>query len=183
MEDHCAEKEPFRTRHYQVTIDGVDKFWIKRERALSEVWSRYLVHSGIVMGVILAMTLTVSGYLSSNRHTYQLIVDEDFLQFDTNVWHHEVESGGYLSGSFDWTTNSENNSWVSTAGLHIYPTLSDAYSNGTSINLTMTGECTGGTDPSCFMQESMGTMINPVKSARIRSASSITFGKVEPSVP
>jgi len=94
-------------------------------------------------------------------------------------------------GSFDWTTNDPKNSYVSSSGLHIVPTLTlettaitaEQIYNGYTVNLTADGTCTSPDKGQCIRHSNAtnGTIINPVRSARLTTAGkvSIKYGRVE----
>jgi beta-glucanase (GH16 family) len=94
-------------------------------------------------------------------------------------------------GSFDWTTDDPANSYVSSSGLHIVPTLTvettnitpDEIFDGYTLNLTADGTCTSPDDIQCarISNGTGGTIINPVRSARLTTAGkvSIKYGRVE----
>jgi len=97
-----------------------------------------------------------------------------------------------LTGSnneFEWTTASDNNSYVQDGTMYIVPTLTsdhlgmDAITNGYTLNLTTDGTCTSTNVSQCgaVSNSSLGTIINPVMSARIstKGKASIKYGKVE----
>lgn len=103
------------------------------------------------------------------------------------------------TGSFDWTTDDPANAYTDADGLHIVPTLTlgstnityDQLINGYTLNLTADGTCTsleqrvseGTTTSPCFTRSnsSTGTIINPVRSARLSTAGkkTIKYGRVE----
>lgn len=129
----------------------------------------------------------------SNLLKYCLILDDDFSILNESVWSHEVGVGGYGYASFDWTTTDPLNSFVSSEGLHIVPTLTTETTNitaaqiknGYTVNLTADGTCTS--PPSAKIQCVMvsnstnGTIIPPVRSARLTTAGkvAIKYGRVE----
>jgi hypothetical protein len=94
-------------------------------------------------------------------------------------------------GSFDWTTDDPTNSYVSSNGLHIVPTLTTETTNitadqiydGYSINLLADGTCTSPDIGQCARSSNAtnGTVINPVRSARLTTAGkvAIKYGRVE----
>jgi hypothetical protein len=94
-------------------------------------------------------------------------------------------------GSFDWTTDDPANSYVSSSGLHIVPTLTEQSTDitvqqiydGYTVNLTADGTCTSPNISQCVRSSNAvnGTIINPVRSARLTTAGkiSIKYGRVE----
>ena len=94
--------------------------------------------------------------------------------------------GSGSNGQFEYTTNSEENSFVRDGALHIRPTLQDeklVTTNGAVLNLTEMGICSSPLLRDCVSvtNSTNGTIVNPVKSARIstRKGSWITYGRVE----
>jgi beta-glucanase (GH16 family) len=90
------------------------------------------------------------------------------------------------NGQFDYTTNLEENSFVKDGALHIKPTLNDESlitTNGAVLNLTEMGICSSTVYSNCVTSTNTtnGTIINPVKSARINSkkGATITYGRIE----
>ncbi|KAF4984004.1 hypothetical protein FZEAL_709 [Fusarium zealandicum] len=116
-------------------------------------------------------------------------------------WNHEVQMNGFGTGSFDWTTTDEENSYVDAEGLHIVPTLTlestdityEQLENGHTVNLTTDGR----SDGKCTSDEikridarypcaavsntTKGQIINPVRSARLntKGKKTIRYGRVE----
>lgn len=88
---------------------------------------------------------------------------------------------------FEWTTDSINNSYVADNTLYIVPTLTrdaigaQAVVDGYRVNLTEAGTCTSDNVTNCVASSnsSLGQVINPVQSARLRSRLSIRYGKIE----
>lgn len=102
--------------------------------------------------------------------------------------------GGFGTGEFEWTTTDDRNVFVDEEGLHIVPTLTTNTTtittaeivNGYTLNLTKAGgdgSCTGTTNEACSVHSNntLGTVINPVRSARLntKGSKSITYGRVE----
>jgi beta-glucanase (GH16 family) len=95
------------------------------------------------------------------------------------------------TGSFDSTSNDPVNSYVDDAGLHIVPTLTlqtteitgSQLLNGYTVNLTRQGICTATDATDCVITSNYtsGTIINPVRSARLttKGKKTITYGRVE----
>ncbi|THG96108.1 hypothetical protein EW026_g5660 [Hermanssonia centrifuga] len=116
-----------------------------------------------------------------------LIMEDNFDTFDTEfTWQQEVDMGGFGNGEFEMTTNSPNNSFVEDGKLYIVPTLtSDVIGRANVLNgftYNVTG-CTSTNLTSCgaVSNQTAGTVINPVMSARLTTKQShhIQYGKVE----
>jgi len=94
-------------------------------------------------------------------------------------------------GSFDSTTNDPKNAYTDEDGLHIVPTITTEATNitqaqdlnGYTLNPTTEEICTSKTLTSCVAvsNATTGTIINPVRSARLNTKGkhNITYGKVE----
>ncbi len=53
-----------------------------------------------------------------------MVLDDDFSSgLNTNTWTREVRLDGYNHGEFEWTTASDDNSFVSDGTLYLVPTL------------------------------------------------------------
>jgi beta-glucanase (GH16 family) len=112
---------------------------------------------------------------------------------DTKIWTHEIQRGGFGTGSFDWTTDDPKNSYVDAEGLHIVPTLTTEstditraqINDGFVLNLTTKGTCTSlsGVQSDCSIRSNItsGAIVNPVRSARLvtQGTKTLTYGRVE----
>lgn len=123
-----------------------------------------------------------------------LMFEDDFhVGIDDGTWNFEIQRGGFGTGSFEWTTDDPKNIFTDAEGLHIVPTLTtestditlDEMYDNYVVNLTTDGTCT---HPrldidSCSIRsnKTAGTIINPVRSARIntKGKKTIKYGKVE----
>lgn len=87
------------------------------------------------------------------------------------------------NGQFEQTTNTEENSFVQDGALHIRPTLQDPalIEKNSVINLLKDGTCSSDTWNNCVATTNVtnGTIVNPVKSARLSTKASIKYGRVE----
>ena len=129
----------------------------------------------------------------TDTRQYCLVLDDEFKTLDKSIWNHEIQRGGFGSGSFEWTTDSPKNSYVDTTGLHIVPTLTTESADLTRgqindehvLNLTTAGTCTSvsGVESDCSIRSNItsGDIINPVQSARLntRGKKTLTYGRVE----
>ncbi|XP_055373030.1 beta-1,3-glucan-binding protein-like [Condylostylus longicornis] len=118
-----------------------------------------------------------------------LIFEDNFDTLDFSKWQHENTLAGGGNWEFQWYTNNRSNSFVKNGNLHIRPTLtSDIFGeeflmSGT-INIlggSPADECTNPSYWGCERNGTPLTVINPVRSARLRSVKSFSFkyGKVE----
>ncbi|KAJ9474298.1 GH16 domain-containing protein [Pseudozyma hubeiensis] len=167
---------------------------------------------GITVGVLASGAVIGLGiyHYMRGQHNYCLALDEQFDgPLNTNIWTREVQVGGFGNKEFQWTTASSNNSYTKDGMLYITPTLTSdiigdaAVTNGYTVNLTRSGECTaehvpwmdrsnsndlreasiGNADTNCQItsNSTLGTVIPPVQSARLTTNSSFSmrYGRVE----
>lgn len=118
-------------------------------------------------------------------------MEDNFDGINKDNWGYEIQRGGFGSGTFEWTTNDPKNAYTDAEGLHIVPTLTmdstpitlDQMNDNFVLNLTTDGTCTAEGIDTCSIRsnKTAGTVINPVRSARLttKGKKSITFGKVE----
>lgn len=97
----------------------------------------------------------------------------------------------YSTSTFDWTTSDPLNSYITPDGLRITPTLTNETTtitnvqieNGYMLNLTADGTCTDTWVNNCVISSnlSIGSIINPVRSARLstKGRKSIKYGRIE----
>ena len=89
------------------------------------------------------------------------------------------------NGQFEFTTNSDENAFIQDGMLIIKPTLQDANLIETNnvLNLTQEGICTSDLLSNCVAATNItnGSIINPVKSARLntKAGATIKYGRVE----
>jgi beta-glucanase (GH16 family) len=130
----------------------------------------------------------VSNVLLLDQSKLCLVLSEDFSSqdLDTSTWTKDVELGGFGNGEFQMTTDSPSNLFLSNGQLYIVPTLTSDIIPLASIfnggNFTLQG-CTSTNQTACSVESNaaLGTVINPVQSARIttQGKKNIRFGKVE----
>lgn len=152
-----------------------------------EKWVTIIPCVGLFIGLGIAGILIWHGVSSVVNHKYCPVLIEDWSNgFREDIWSREVQVGGYGNGLFDYTTNNPENSFVGDDGrLHIRPTLQDEklITTDNVLNLTAMGICTSAVLKDCVAgtNTTNGTIINPVKSARIhtKNSASIRYGRVE----
>jgi len=118
-----------------------------------------------------------------------LIFEENWDDFNLDVWQHEITMGGGGNWEFEYYNNNRSNSYVRDNTLFIKPTLtSDNTGEGflTSGTLDLWGaspadQCTGNGFYGCSRTGSPTNLINPIQSARIRTVNSFAckYCKVE----
>ena len=119
-----------------------------------------------------------------------LVFEDDFNTLDFSKWQHEVTLGGGGNWEFEWYSNNRTNSFVQDGVLYLQPTLTQ---DAIGLDTMMTGDvniwggqfgqqCTTNAFYGCERNAAAsGNYINPIKSAKIRTAGKFFFkeGKVE----
>ncbi|KAK4934645.1 hypothetical protein LTR10_024148 [Elasticomyces elasticus] len=183
-------KRKFRSSRFR----GSDypKPWLEKKDPRQK-WERIIFWGAIVIGVIIGAAICFISYRSVSNFEYCLVLEDDFKTLDENIWNFEVQRGGFGSGSFECTTTDPKNAYVDAEGLHIVPTLTTESTSITAaelndnyvLNLTTAGTCTAVSDDpndcSIRSNDTSGTIINPVRSARLSTSKrkNITYGRVE----
>ncbi|XP_062507119.1 beta-1,3-glucan-binding protein-like [Corticium candelabrum] len=121
----------------------------------------------------------------------ELLFEENFDVFDLSVWQHELTMSGGGNWEFQIYDNNRSNSYVRDGILYIKPTLtSDAIGEQnveSGYRMDMWGGspadlCTGNHFYGCLRESGAGgNVLNPIRSARIRTVHSFNFkyGRVE----
>ena len=173
---HSGYTRRFKSR---LNKNGVEEPWLQ-EKDPREEWVAILPLLGVLIGCGLAAFLGYNGWSSIKTHKFCLVYEDNFDSFNTNVWQHEVQVGGFGTGEFEWTTADSANSYVVNNTLVIMPTLTDAVlsedqvNNGYILNLTTQGTCTSTNWHQCvaISNSTAQTVINPVRSARLTTKAS-----------
>ncbi|XP_022117149.2 beta-1,3-glucan-binding protein [Pieris rapae] len=150
---------------------------------------------GVVALATAASTCRPSITTVSGSHAPQtvcsgdMIFADDFVEFDLEKWQHENTLSGGGNWEFQYYNNNRTNSYVRNGILYIKPTLlSDQYGEGflTSGVLNVEGgapadRCTNPQWYGCERTGSPQNILNPIKSARLRTVDSFSFryGRVE----
>ena len=143
---------------------------------------------GVFAGICITGVLIYLGLQNQKKGHGKFcpVFTEDFSsgQLNPNVWTIEQQVAGYGNGEFDQTTDDPDVLFVQDGMLHIKPKLQDealVVTNNASIDLG--ASCTGTGFASCFAHTNTtnGTIVPPVKSARIntKKGASIRYGRVE----
>lgn len=203
----------FVSRRIDIDTWTPPNLWSLSKRGKRSKRMDYLfVLFGILVGVLASGAVIGLGIFSfmSDQHKYCLALDEQFDgPLNTNIWSREVQVGGFGNKEFEWTTASSNNSYTKDGKLYITPTLTadaigeGAVTNGYTVNLTQSGECTAprvpwmdrtdsedirmasirNADVNCQISSNstLGTVIPPVQSARLTTNASFSmrYGRVE----
>ncbi|XP_058467022.1 beta-1,3-glucan-binding protein-like [Malaya genurostris] len=139
---------------------------------------------------------TASGWMAPEGPycSGQLIFEDNFDTLDRSVWQHENSLGGGGNNEFQWYSGSDRNSYVKDGNLVLRPTLT-ADEFGEEFLSTGTVDIREGDDfdrctdegpwaeeiRGCYRQGSPEYILNPIRSARLRTRNSFgfKFGKVE----
>ena len=170
------------------------KPWLEsKQRKKSDRKAYFVFLAMVCLGIAAAAVMMYTAYAEVPRDKYCLVLEDNFdgNAINTDIWHHEIETGGFGNGQFDWTTDSTNNSYVEDGKLYSVPTLTsdavgeEAIVNGYTLNLTSDGRCTAlnKTDPYCAVasNSTTGTILPPAQSARLTTnfSTHIRYGRVE----
>ncbi|KXS99664.1 hypothetical protein AC578_9884 [Pseudocercospora eumusae] len=169
----------------RINKEEVEKPWLEKKDP-KEKWVTIIPIIGIFIGLALSGFLIYEGLQTVQNHTYCPVLDDDFSGgLNGKVWTKEVEVGGFGNGQFEMTTNTDENAFVQDGMLVIKPTLQDEklVESNNVINLLKDGTCSSDLWSNCVAvtNTTNGTIVNPVKSARIstKKGASIRFGRVE----
>jgi hypothetical protein len=177
-------------RSYRL-VGTYDQPWLKDRRNRRDRYGNYIIYAFAVVGLGLSAVLCWDAARKVVNHDYCLVLDEQFEQLDNSVWNREVQTDGFGTGSFDWTTTEDTNSHVEGNMLWITPTLTNETTtiteaqilNGYTLNLTTDKTCTSTDYHSCSVRSnsSTGPIIPPVRSARLttQGKKTIKYGRVE----
>ena len=183
-------KPPLPSTRLAGPIEKSEKPWLSNpERGTTASYLSTLIF--ILLGLAGAGVLCWQGVTNVpllDQSKLCLVLSEDFSSqdLDTSTWTKDVELGGFGNGEFQMTTDSASNLYLSNGQLYIMPTLTSDTIPSASIfnggNYTLQG-CTTGNKSACSVQsnQKLGSVINPVQSARINTQGkkNIKYGKVQ----
>ncbi|KAK4446876.1 concanavalin A-like lectin/glucanase domain-containing protein, partial [Podospora aff. communis PSN243] len=148
-----------------------------------------------VLGLIacgIGAYIAYGGWTFFTPQNYCLQFEDDFLNgIDPAHWTYDIQTGGFGTGSFDWTTDDPANTYTDADGLHIVPTLTIESTDiteaqlldGYTLNLTIAGTCTSDDYKHCSVKsnKTTDTIIPPIRSARLvtRGKQTLKYGKIE----
>lgn len=173
----------FRSR--RVAKGDYPKPWLTQKKDPREKWTCIIPMIGIALGLCVVGGLIYLGISGIQPQSYCPVLDDDFSGgLNSKVWTKEVEVDGFGNGQFEQTTNTDENAFVQDGMLVIKPTLQDANLINTNNILDLRNQgCTGGSYSACVAvtNTTNGTIVPPVKSARIntKAGATIKYGKVE----
>ncbi|XP_072940474.1 beta-1,3-glucan-binding protein-like [Epargyreus clarus] len=133
---------------------------------------------------------TVSGSHAPSKYcSGDMIFQEDFEELDLEKWQHENTLSGGGNWEFQYYSNNRTNSFVHDGLLFIRPSLTadhygDWFISAGRLNVDGGAPADRCTNSRWFGCERIGTanhILNPIKSARLRSISSFSFryGRIE----
>ena len=146
----------------------------------------------LVANLAIASTVTVSYTdMKLDPPSMILALEDNFDDFNLSLWKHEITLAGGGNWEFEYYSNNRSNSYVRDGVLYIKPTLMeddigiDNLKNGFMFDIWGGSPADLCTDPSFYgcvrTSGAGGNYLNPIKSARIRTAESFSFkyGRVE----
>lgn len=169
--------------------EEIEKPWLANKSRKKLKYINLIMVVSFIIGLGIIAVQLYFEYASVSNFDYCEVLIDNFDTLDTDIWQREVQTGGYGTGEFEWTTDSDRNLYVEDGKLYILPTLTnDTISNseilnGYTVNLTKDGTCTGSGASDCWVtsNSSTSTIIPPVQSARLTTKNSrlIRYGKLE----
>ncbi|CAH2003596.1 unnamed protein product [Acanthoscelides obtectus] len=142
---------------------------------------RYILFLSLV-GVALLKNCKKSVTTVNGKQNFcngQLIFEDNFNSLDTKKWQPENTLSGGGNWEFEWYSPDKRNSYVQNGVLHIKPTLlADEKGNDFLYKGTITipaNQCTNAADYGCSRTGSANNILNPIKSARLRTINSFSF--------
>ncbi|GAK65446.1 concanavalin A-like lectin/glucanase [Moesziomyces antarcticus] len=143
-----------------------------------------------LLSVILAAVVIAFGWINTPQQKLCLAFEDDFsgrTTLNTDNWEYEVRTDGFGNHEFEMTTTQSNNSFIEDGKLYLVPTLTSDEIGETAITgnytYSLNSTCTAfpQTQGACETSSNatLGTVIQPIKSARIRTKASISRGRIE----
>ncbi len=128
--------------------------------------------------------------LSSPSSDPKLVWSDEFDTLDFSKWKHEITLSGGGNWEFEYYANNRSNSFVKDGVLYLKPTLTAdtmgeaAMLNGGDMDLwggSPADACTSNAFYGCERTSNGANIINPIQSARLRTAETFSFkyGKIE----
>jgi len=122
--------------------------------------------------------------------TEKLVFYDDFNRLDHNIWKHAITMTGGGNWEFQQYVNNRTTSWTDKGILYLKPMTTLQYAGvdpatpGFSIDLwgnEAPDYCTSNFQYGCSRTTTSGFIVNPITSARVRTAESFSFkyGRVE----
>uniref|UniRef100_A0A1B0D530 Uncharacterized protein n=1 Tax=Phlebotomus papatasi TaxID=29031 RepID=A0A1B0D530_PHLPP len=152
----------------------------------------YLGYQGILVNSqCVPSVTTVSGSHAPQGQicSGQMIFEDNFNDLDHGRWQHETTLAGGGNWEFQWYSNNRSNSYVYNGVLYLRPTITsdttgEAFLTSGTLNIHGGAPADQCTNPSFWGCERTGTptnVINPIRSARVRTVNSFAFryGRIE----
>ena len=170
------------------------KPWVKAKgdpNNRKRVWEKVIFWCSVTIGVLLGCALCAWQFLNVSTGNFCPVLEDNFNGIDKNTWSFEIQTGGFGTGSFDWTTTDSKNAYTDAEGLHIVPTLTTESTditdaqiyNGYTVNLTRDGTCSSKDYTLCSIRsnKTSGDIIPPIRSARLTTQGKRTmrYGRIE----
>eukprot|EP00752_Nemacystus_decipiens_P007385 g6605.t1 len=155
-------------------------------------WTRLLLLA--TAGVALGATAKDRAGTRRLDNGETLILNEEFDSFNLDLWQHEITMGGGGNWEFQMYGNNRTNSYVEDGKLILQPTLTSDYLGPEQVSgaipttfdlwgLVPADQCTSNMFYGCSRGSNLGARIaiNPVMSARVRTAGTFSFryGRIE----
>ncbi len=143
-----------------------------------------------LLSVVLAAVVIAFGWINTPHQKLCLAFEDDFTgrtTLNTDNWEYEVRTDGFGNHEFEMTTTQANNSFIEDGKLYLVPTLTSdevgvaAITGNYTYSLNDTCTASPQTSSACesISNSTLGQILQPVKSARIRSKATINRGRVE----
>ena len=147
----------------------------------------------MLYAMYVAVLLTSLAALGSAQRQPVLALEDEFTDFNLSLWKHEITLGGGDNWEFQAYGNNRTNSFTEDGVVHFHPTLLAELIGDANVRegfrydvwgASPADLCTGNAFYGCERQSGSGggrNYLNPIVSARIRTAESFsfTYGKVE----
>lgn len=143
-----------------------------------------------LLSVILAAVVIAFGWINTPQQKLCLAFEDDFTgrtTLNTDNWEYEVRTDGFGNHEFEMTTTQANNSFIEDGTLYLVPTLTSdeigeaAITGNYTYSLNSTCTASPMTSSACesVSNSTLGEVLQPIKSARIRTKASINRGRIE----
>jgi len=137
------------------------------------------------------LLLSILLFLVGTSFSQKIIFVDNFTTFNLSVWKHELTLSGGGNWEFEWYVNNRTNSYTRNGILYLLPTLTAETIGNANVLNGYTADiwggspadlCTGNEFYGCERSSGGGgNILNPIQSARIRTAESFNFqyGRIE----
>ena len=143
-----------------------------------------------LLSIILAALVIAFGWINTPQQKLCLAFEDDFTgrtTLNTDNWDYEVQADGFGNHEFEMTTTQANNSFIEDGRLYLVPTLTSdeigeaAITGNFTYSLNSTCTAYPQTEAACvsISNSTTGQVLQPIKSARIRTKATINRGRIE----